>query len=362
MRRLSLHAVIALLAVIALSVTGCGGDNPLRPASRATPTPAATPAAPPSAAPSIAAPPPTGAPPTSAPPTSAASAAVTGLELRATGSAEVPQGGRVALAFTFTLVGQPLTVETTLAWRVRGGELQYGQFNSFNAAPGANAQDMGFGVGGTTQVGTSFEVFGAIKASGQTYLTQSPVVIGVLAAPASVTPAGPSPQPTPAAEPTPTLPIARPTPTDARSAQIKSALEGKGFRVLEVGFVPAKDGNPPILGAIVEADYAQASGEAVLRQAFGVWDVLFNSLTMDSPDVAATLLVAGERWTKYLLYLAIRAEEAANHLKSLQAASSDEQKQEALQTLLRAIRFSVFDTERQEYVDQKDFTNKNFTQ
>ncbi len=358
MRRLSLHAVIALLAVIALSATGCG-DNPLKgPVAQSTPSPAVTPAALPSAAPSVAAP-----PPTSAPPTSAAAAPVTGLQLRATGSTEVPQGGRVALAFTFTLAGQqPLTVETTLAWRVRGGELQYGQFNSFNAAPGANAQDMGFGVGGTTQVGTAFEVFGAIKASGQTYLTQSPVVVGVLAAPASVTPAGPSPQPTPAAEPTPTLPIARPTPGDARSAQIKSTLEGKGFRVLEVGFIPAKDGQPPILVAIVEADYAQASGEAVLRQAFGVWDVLFHSLAMDSPDVAATVLVAGERWTKYLLYLGIRGEDAANYLKSLQAATSDEQKQEALQTLLRAVQFKVFDTEQREFVDQKDFMNKNFTQ
>ena len=204
-------------------------------------------------------------------------------------------------------------------------------------------------------------MFGAIKASGQTYLTQSPVVIGVLAAPASVTPAGPSPQPTPAAEPTSTLPIARPTPTDTRSAQIKSTLQGKGFQVLEVGFIPAKDGQPPVLVAIVEADYAQPSGDAVLRQAFGVWDVLFHSLTMDSPDAAATVLVAGERWTKYMLYLAIRAEDAANYLKSLQAAASDEQKQAALQTLLRAIQFKVFDIEQQKFVDQKDFMDKNFT-
>jgi len=349
MRRLSLHTVIVLLAVIALSAAGCG-DNPLKgPVSQATPAPAVTPAAPPSAAPSIPVP-----PPTSAPPTSAASASVTELQLRATGPSEVPQGGRVALAFTFTLAGQqPLTVETTLAWRVRGGELQYGQFNNFNAAPGANAQDMGFGVGGSTQVATSFEVFGAIKASGQTYLTQSPVVIGVLAAPANVTPA---------ADPTPTLPIARPTPTDTRSAQIKSTLEGKGFRVLEVGFFPTKDGKPPFVAAVVEADYAQPSGDAVLRQAFGVWDVLFHSLTMDSPEVTQTVLLVGERWTKYVLYLGVRVEAAANYLKSVQAAGSDEQKQAAFQTFLEAIQFSVFDAERQEFVDQKDFRNKNFTQ
>jgi len=357
MRRLSSHTVIVLLAVIALSAAGCG-DNPLKgPVSQATPAPAVTPAALPSAAPSVAAP-----PPTSAPPTSAASAPVTGLQLKATGATEVPQDGRVALAFTFTLVGQPLTVETTLAWRVRGGELQYGQFSSFNAAPGANAQDMGFGVGGSTQVGTSFEVFGAIKASGQTYLTQSPVVIGVLATPASVTPAGPSPQPTPAAEPTSTLPIARPTPTDTRSAQIRATLQGKGFQVLDVGLMPAKDGKPPILGAIVEADYAQASQEAVLRQAFAVWDVLFHSLSIDSPEALQTVLLVGEKWTKYMLYLSVRVEDAANYLKSLQAAGSDEQKQKALQTFLQAIQFGVFDAERQEFVDQKDFMNKNFTQ
>ena len=82
---------------------------------------------------------------------------------------------------------------------------------------------------------------------------------------------------------------------------------------------------------------------------------------MDSPDVAATVLVAGERWTKYLLYLGIRAEDAANYLKSLQAAASDEQKQEALQTLLRAIQIKVFDSEQQKFVDQKDFMDKNFT-
>ena len=246
MRRLSLHTVIALLAVIALSTAGCGGDNPLN-RGQVTPTPAATRAALPSAAPSVAGPLPTVAPPTAAP---------------------------------------------------------------------------------------------------------SP----------PVTPAGPSPQPTPAAEPTSTLPIARPTPSDARSAQIKTTLQGKGFQVLEVAFIPARDGKPSFLAAIVEADYAQPSGEVVLRQAFGVWDVLFHSLTIDSPEVAAMVLMVGERWTKYVMYLGVRVEDAASYLKSVQAAGSDEQKQEVLQTFLRAIQFSVFDVERQEFVDLKDFTNKNFTQ
>ena len=237
MRRLSWHTVIVLLAVIALSTAGCGGDNPLN-RGQVTPTPAATRAALPSAAPSVAGPPPTVAPPTAAP----------------------------------------------------------------------------------------------------------------------------SPQPTPAAEPTSTLPIARPTPSDARSAQIKTTLQSKGFQVLEVAFIPARDGKPSFLAAIVEADYAQPSGEVVLRQASGVWDVLFHSLTIDSPDVAAMVLMVGERWTKYVMYLGVRVEDAASYLKSVQAAGSDEQKQEALQTFLRAIQFSVFDVERQEFVDQKDFTNKNFTQ
>jgi hypothetical protein len=176
---------------------------------------------------------------------------------------------------------------------------------------------------------------------------------------ANATPPGPQ-QPTPAAEPTPGL-IPTPVPADPLAAQVKTALQSKGFQVLEVGFVPAKDGKPPILVAIVEADYAQPGEQAVLRQAFGVWDVLFHSLTIDSPEVMQTRLVVGERWTKYVIYLNIRVEDAANYLKSMQAAGSDEQKQETLQTLLEAIRFRVFDEEKQEYVDEKDFANKNFT-
>jgi len=358
MRRLSLHAVI--VAIVTITVAGCSGGNPLnRPAAQTTPAPAATPAAvvtpaaAPSAAPSVAAPPPSSAP----------SAPVSNLQLTASTPTQIPPGGSVSLALTFNLEGQqPMTVETTIAWRTSGGEMKYGEYKTFNAAPGANAhRTLSLGVGDTTQVGTTFEVFGAIKASGQTYLTQAPLVVTVTAAQANASPVGPAPQATPAAEPTSTLPIAPQPPADSRTAQLKSALQGKGLKVLEVGFIPAKDGKPPMVGAIVEADYAAVSGEAVLRQAFTVWDILFHSIAPDAPDAAATLLIVGEQWNKYTLYLAITVGEAANYLKSLQTASSDEQKQEALQTLMQAIHFSVFDNEQKEFVDQKDFMSKNFT-
>ncbi len=365
MRRLSLHTVIVLLAVIALSAAGCG-DNPLKgpvsqatpapavtPAAQTTPVPAVTPAAPPSAAPSVPAPPPSIAP----------SAAVSNLQLTASTPTQIPPGGSVSLALAFNLEGQqPMTVETAIAWRASGGELKYGEFKNFNAAPGANAhRTLTLSVSESTQVGASFEVFGAIKTGGQTYLTQTPLMVTVTAAQANASPVGPAPQPTPVAEPTSTLPIARPTPSDTRGAQIRTALQDKGLKVLEAGYIPAKDGKPPVLGAIVEADFSEISSEAILRLAFGIWDVLFHNMAMDAPDAGATLLLAGEQWTKYTLYLAINVEEAANYLKSVQAAGSDEQKQKALQTLLQAIRFSVFDSERQEFVDQKDFMNKNFT-
>ncbi|HET8679238.1 MAG TPA: hypothetical protein VFM39_03905 [bacterium] len=47
-------------------------------------------------------------------------------------------------------------------------------------------------------------------------------------------------------------------------------------------------------------------------------------------------------------------------VKTLQASPDEATRNQAIQTFLQSVRLQVFDMERQQYVDEKDFINKNF--
>jgi hypothetical protein len=97
-----------------------------------------------------------------------------------------------------------------------------------------------------------------------------------------------------------------------------------------------------------------------MQLAFSVWEVLIQNAAADTPEAAQTLLVAGEAWTRFLLLVGVTVNDLAAFTKSYQAAGSDEQRGQITQAFLQSIRFRVWDTQRQAYVDEKDFVDKNF--
>jgi hypothetical protein len=111
---------------------------------------------------------------------------------------------------------------------------------------------------------------------------------------------------------------------------------------------------------MTEAAYAQPSGPAVLQQAFTVWQVLLEAITIDSDEAMQTVLLAGELWSHYLLLLGVQVGPYTEFVKTVQAAPSDDETQQALRALLQRVRFRVFNTQTNQFVDEKDFTNKYF--
>ncbi len=367
------RAAVSLLFVLVLIVAGCGGDkNPMAP--QAPTTPAAQPPATPPASPAAQSPATPPAPP-AAPP---ATGAVSNVELVATSAVQAPAGTKTTFTLTFQVNGQEkIQVSNTLAWRVQGKDMQFGNFGEATVNPGSNRfEGLWFQTGSSTAVGTTFELFGVVRVAGQQYMNQVPVIISVTSpqqAAATPEPQQPPPGPSqppmvpPAAPPQnppgalPVQPPVGPTqPADPRHTQIKAQLEQKGLRVFEVGSNPAKTDSPPTVFAIVEANYPQPAFAPVLQLAFTVWEVLLPLVTVDSPEAAQTVLIAGEAWNKYLLVVRATVNDLGTFIKSLQAAGSDEQRQQATQAFLQTVRFRVYDTERQQFVDEKDFIDKNF--
>lgn len=155
-------------------------------------------------------------------------------------------------------------------------------------------------------------------------------------------PPGVSPQPTPSA------PIER----------IKSELTRQGQRVLEVGIVPPQGGNPGIWYAGVAASYAQPGQQPVLQQAFNVWAVIFGAAGGEPPQ---TIMSNNQVWSKYALLVMTQVGPYAELLARLRGAASDAEKSQAFNAFVARVGFRVFDLERQQFVDQKDFMNRNFT-
>ncbi|MGQ0571080.1 MAG: hypothetical protein ACT4P5_16385 [Armatimonadota bacterium] len=170
--------------------------------------------------------------------------------------------------------------------------------------------------------------------------------------------------PTPPAIPpvgSPGPPQGQPGTQDA-VAIIKARLEQFGYRVLEATYKPAAGDQPAILAAVTEASYPQPSGNAVFAQAFAIWSVLAEAVAADSDEALKTMLVAGQMWTKYIIYLALPAGPFKTFQTAAAASPDDEGRMEALKRLQPHLRSAILDTETGQYVDEKDFVNKNFVQ
>jgi hypothetical protein len=168
-------------------------------------------------------------------------------------------------------------------------------------------------------------------------------------APAPQQPVQPAPQgPQLAPQPAPSSPVER----------IKSELTRQGQRVLEVGIVPPQGGNPGIWYAGVAASYAQPSQPPVLQQAFNVWAVIFGVAGGEPPQ---TIMSTNQVWTKYALLVMTQVGPYAELLTRLRSATSNAAKSQVFNDFVARVGFRVFDLERQQFVDQKDFINRNFT-
>lgn len=169
--------------------------------------------------------------------------------------------------------------------------------------------------------------------------------------------------PTPPAVPpvgSPGPPQGQPGTQDA-TATVKTRLEQFGYRVLEATYKPAAGDQPAALTAVTEASYPQPSGNAVFAQAFAIWSVLADAVAADSDEALKTMLVAGQMWTKYIIYLALPAGPFKTFQKAAAVSPDDEGRMEALKQLEPHLRSAILDTETGQYVDEKDFVNKHFT-
>lgn len=162
------------------------------------------------------------------------------------------------------------------------------------------------------------------------------------------------------AQPSPGQPAPQPSPAgDPRAAQIKAGLEKEGLKVFEVSFqLDKSSNNNPQWYAVTGANYPQPSGDRMLRQAFTVWGVMYDAVSKDDPK---TLMSGGQAWSKYILWLHTRLSDLTTLVTQLRTAKTDAEKDRAFQAFLKSAIFRVWDYEKQQYVDQKDFINKNFT-
>ncbi len=147
-------------------------------------------------------------------------------------------------------------------------------------------------------------------------------------------------------------------PRVALAKQVKADLEGQGLKVYEVGFIPGQGNNVPVWYADVGANYSQPDGGRILNMAFSVWAILHR---IGGKEACETTLVNGQVWTKYLLLLGAPLGAYDKLLGSLRTAGSDADKKKAVDAFLDTVRFRVYDMEKRQFVDQKDFVNKNFT-
>jgi hypothetical protein len=162
------------------------------------------------------------------------------------------------------------------------------------------------------------------------------------------------PQPQPDRSLPPAIPANPIEPVEPRTARIRADLEQAGMSVHEVVFQPADNRTPPMWAAIAEASYGQPSREAVLRQAFTTWEVMYGVLRGENPQ---TSMRAGQVWTKFLLLLSVPLGEFA----ILTEKAADPSSEGALEAFLQGIHFVVFDLETDQPADEQDFINKNFT-
>ena len=144
---------------------------------------------------------------------------------------------------------------------------------------------------------------------------------------------------------------------DPRLAQIRRGLEAKNLRVLELELKRTSDGDPQ-WWTETAANYSQPGRDKVLEQTFTMWGAMFEVLNQED---AKTLLSVSQLWTKYSIIFHSRLSALATFAKAFQAARSDSERTEAYNVFIRQAGVAVWDNERGQQVDQKDFVNKNFT-
>lgn len=184
-------------------------------------------------------------------------------------------------------------------------------------------------------------------------LATAVALLAGLAATATAAPAFPFPVPPAQPGGTQTPPPA----ADPRLGQIRQGLEKRGLRVLDLYFKRTKDGDPQ-WWTETAASYAQPSRENVLGQLSTMWGVMYEVLSAEDPR---TFLSASQLWTKYSVIFHTRLSGLSTFIRAFQEARSDTERAQAFNTFINQTVIVVYDNERQQRVDEKDFINKNFT-
>ena len=174
---------------------------------------------------------------------------------------------------------------------------------------------------------------------------------GVVALPAASYAQFPFPSPKPQATQAPA------PPADPRAAQIKAALEKDGMKVLEVYLIRNAD-NEPQWVALTAARYAQPNSQNMLSQAFAIWGALYDAAAKDPQQ---TWFTGMQVWSKYGIATHVRLEHLTTLVNDLRDAKTDPEKKAAFDKFFPRTSLKVWDYERKEFVDVKDFVNKNFT-
>lgn len=152
-------------------------------------------------------------------------------------------------------------------------------------------------------------------------------------------------------------PQATQAPVDPRTDQLKAGLEKQGLKVFAVTLKQTDDKEPQWL-AQTAARYAQPNWKDVGGQAFMIWGAMWEVAAKDPPQ---TWFSGIQVWAKYGIALHTRLENLTVLVNDLNAAKTDAEKQTAFEKFSSKVIIRFWDYERQVFVDNKDFTNKNFT-
>jgi hypothetical protein len=165
----------------------------------------------------------------------------------------------------------------------------------------------------------------------------------------------PSAAPTQAPQPAFPQPAPQPDPRVAQiHAQIKRNLENTGLRILHQEYYAPHTR----WVTATEAKYAQPTRQAVGWQHLVTWGAMYGPLSQEPPTSSAR---SGQVWGKYNVVGEIKLEALREYARAWQAAQTDADRTSALNALWRATGTGIWDIERQQWVDEKDFVNKNFT-
>jgi hypothetical protein len=94
----------------------------------------------------------------------------------------------------------------------------------------------------------------------------------------------------------------------------------------------------------------------VVEQGLNIWLGISGVIVADN-----AVLVGGQAWTKYVIEMQQTNAKVREFLSAWEAAKTDADRKKALDIVLGRFRLRVFDLEKNQYVDEKDFVNKNFT-